>query len=117
MARIFIGGKERELKLGTYAMGEIEKDIGCNFLSGGSAFFKDLQVGKVVCLIWGGLLWKEQSLSKAVVAGWIDELAEKGELEGVLGVIQAMIEECPFFAPTKEGTEKKIDGKKSKPSA
>lgn len=118
MSKVRIGGKERVLKLGTLAMSEIEAETKCNFFkNGGAEFFNDLQLRKIVTLVWAGLLHQDPDLQRSVAAGWIDEILEKENgVEILLKSVTEMVEESSFFAPMfKE--QKKTSGKKSKPSA
>lgn len=114
MAKLHIGGKERELKLGTYGLSEVERDIGCNLLASGAAFFQDFQLRKAVSLIWAGLLHSDQALQKVTVAGWIDKLVEDGHMDQLIPAVTQMIEECPLFGKGEASEEKKIAGKKQK---
>jgi hypothetical protein len=114
MTKIHIGGRERELKLGTLGISVVEEELKCSFLRNVGDLFKDLQLRTLVALTWGGLVHGDPKLQKSTVASWIDQEIEDKNIEALMTGLTEMIENCGLFKGI--APEKKATGKKSKPS-
>jgi hypothetical protein len=69
-----IGGQQRELKYGVFAIREIERETGMDvYQILAKASSGPLPVGLGLAIIWGGLLHALPGLKVAAVANWLDE--------------------------------------------
>lgn len=115
MSKFYIGGKEREFKLGTLGVSVIEEDLNISFLKDVGDLFRNLQLRTIVAFTWGSLVHGEPRLEKATVASWIDVIAEEENVIGLIEAITEAVQNCGLFKGKSKEAEKKITGKKQKP--
>lgn len=116
MAKIVIGGKERNLFIGTLALSFIEEELGSNFLLNPAKLITDFNFRALIAMYQGALMKELPDIDKMTVANWLDELVQEGRQEEVINVLfDALIEQGIIveFRPHKL-KEKKTEKKSSK---